>query len=472
MGLVPLVRPGQHPEEGHGRSPELTSRCSGSELFQRPDNRGRVLSMAAQDLLAELTGEGFPFLRQDPHLGPVLDEILQMSSDHGLQTDLGILHTFRSILHLPEEGSKAVINDEKEELLFASKIVVEPGGTDACGRCHVPYTGMVVTLLGEDPARALKDLNQLPVVAFLPVYHRCLILSPSFERSIGKLPEVVWGGKEPGKLCTSGVDPVRSLQVTWKQFTKEVIKKKQFPMRRSFFQIFLASGMCVLFTLPVSACQDADQGLIMAVAPETHGAIALTGGLPSVPDLVMAQGLEGEGRDDVDAWWDSWTLADADGAQVRQELYPSVSARLYPLLTRRGVTELLTRNEESLRTAKRVGVILANGEIEAALEDALQLHDRAWSALEEGEGERALGLALQSADALREVSPQEVAAGLLEKARESFRRKEGSASYSEEELTRIRRLTSGAREALESGDYPRAIRRAYYACQLLGVDPR
>jgi len=262
------------------------------------------------------------------------------------------------------------------------------------------------------------------------------------------------------------------LQVYPEKFVKEVINTKRLLMCRSLSQIFLASGMCVLCTLPVSACQDIDHGLILAVAPETHGAVTLTGGLPTVPDLVLAQGLEREGQADVEAWWDSWALTAADGAKVRQEVYPSVSARLYPLLNRNGVTELLTQNEASLRMARSVGIILANREIESALEDALRFHDWAWSSLHEGDGERALRFAFESADALRAVSPEQVASGLLEKAQESLRRNGASVSYSEEQLTRIRRLTNGAREALEGKDYPRAIRRAYYACQLLGVDPR
>lgn len=67
--------------------------------------------------------------------------------------------------------------------------------------------------------------------------------------------------------------------------------------------------------------------------------------------------------------------------------------------------------------------------------------------------------------------PELLATTLADLAEEGLRRTEGSAAYSEQELSRIRRLTGGAREALEEGDYPRAIRRAYYACRLLGVEP-
>ena len=88
-----------------------------------------------------------------------------------------------------------------------------------------------------------------------------------------------------------------------------------------------------------------------------------------------------------------------------------------------------------------------------------------------GDGWAAIEAMLRSADALRSVSPYQVASGLLNRARMSLRRIGELPSYSQEELAQIRRLTSGAEEAFADGDYPRAIRRAYYACQLLGADP-
>jgi hypothetical protein len=240
-------------------------------------------------------------------------------------------------------------------------------------------------------------------------------------------------------------------------------------MTRSFFRMLMACGMCVLSTLPASARQNTNLGPIPAVASETDGAVALSGGLTTIPELVEAQGIQAVGQADVNAWWESWGLSESDGARIREGLYPSVSARVYPLLTFRGVTELLAQNEESLRAAKGVGEVLENAEIELALESALRLHSMAWTALEEGDGEGALGLALRSADALRLVSPHHVASELLSRAEEFLRRNDESLTYPLEELTRIRRLTNGARESLADGDYPRAIRRAYYACQLMGV---
>jgi hypothetical protein len=246
----------------------------------------------------------------------------------------------------------------------------------------------------------------------------------------------------------------------------------RFFMCRILQTLSLVLGLCVGFTLPVSARQDTDDHGLMPVAVETYGAVALGDGLPSVPELVQAHGLSTEGMVELEAWRDSWNLLESQGILVRvTQVYPGVAARLYPLLSLPGVADLLKQNEESLRSAKKVGVILANEQVEHALQEAMRLHEEAYEALQDDDGERALRLAFQSADALRVVSPERVATELLEKAKAQLRRIQDIQTYSLEEMTRIRRLTGGAEEALRDGDYPRAIRRAYYACQLLGADP-
>lgn len=244
-------------------------------------------------------------------------------------------------------------------------------------------------------------------------------------------------------------------------------------MRRyGYFLLAHFLGLCVASAAPLSAQKDMAEHPLEAVAPETFGAVALGEGLPSVPELVEAHGLQEEGSAILETWRDSWALESRDGAVLRaREVYPGVVARLFPLLSRPGVRELLLENEESLRSAKRMGILLDNEKVEWALAEALRFHQAALLALQEGDGEMALGLALQSADALREVSPREVASDLLQQAQDLLGRKPGLDTYSIEEVARIRRLTHGAREALEEGDYPRAIRRAYYACRLMGVEP-
>jgi hypothetical protein len=209
----------------------------------------------------------------------------------------------------------------------------------------------------------------------------------------------------------------------------------------------------------------------VAVAPETEGAVLFAVGLATVPQLLSDHGLVVEGAAETEAWWDSWTLSDSDGARLRSKIYPSATQRLYPVMGLAGIQDVLDRNTLSLDAVRAVGGIVDSEAISDALARGRELHSEAWRVLGQGEGEEALRLALRTADALWKVSPQQVATELIERARDAHGRNPGLASYSQEELIRIRRLMHGASEALEQGDYPRAIRRAYYACQLLGADP-
>jgi hypothetical protein len=229
---------------------------------------------------------------------------------------------------------------------------------------------------------------------------------------------------------------------------------------------------CVATTLVVSACEDfSEDPLATSVAAETHGAVLFAEGLPTLSELAEAHGIEPAVKPELDLWWDSWNLAPAEGGEVRSALYAPLSHALYPFLLDDGVAELLTQNEKSLLAAQGAGVLPIADAVDAAMEKAWDRHQRAVLSLGKGEGETALSFALQSADAVQEVSPEQVARALLSKASDAMRRNLEVVTYSEEELTRIRRLTLGAEEALEAGDYPRAIRRAYYACQLLGAGP-
>ncbi len=241
-------------------------------------------------------------------------------------------------------------------------------------------------------------------------------------------------------------------------------------MGRTLLLFSSLAALCVASTTPLSARQDEGHPSLVAPLPdETHGAVALSRGLLSVPDLVEAQGLEDELRNELEAWWGSWTVEEGRGAQLRARLYGRLAVKLFPRLNDRGMTELLRRNGEILRGAQQIGMVLDQVGVEGALHEAVRLQEAATSAMETGRGYLALSLALESSDALRSVSPGEVAQGLIRRAHEALGRFSPPGPYSEEEMTRILRLTRGASEALDEEDYPRAIRRAYYACQLLGA---
>jgi len=238
-------------------------------------------------------------------------------------------------------------------------------------------------------------------------------------------------------------------------------------------RLLVCSLACLFATIPVSACQDsADHPMAMTVAPETHGALAFSQQLPSVPELLAREGLAPAEVPEARAWERSWTMDEAQGAELRDRLYPSVARLLFLHLGAEGVDELMAKNQEALQATEASGVSMASEVVGTALERARRRHEEAVWALEEDRGEEALVHVLRTGDALRAVAPRQVAATLVARASEAFRRNQGDGSYSEEELARLRRLTAGARKALEDGDYPRAIRRAYYACQILGADPQ
>ena len=236
------------------------------------------------------------------------------------------------------------------------------------------------------------------------------------------------------------------------------------------FRIFVGAGLCVLFTLPLSSCVDAESHpLALAVASETRGAVLLRDDLPTVPKLISSGSGGHDGVAISEAWWDSWHLEAARCAHARQALYPLAAHLLAPDLPPSEIEELLSRVDANIAAVKSVAVLLDPGTIGPALIRAAQLHEEAADALGWGDAPLALELILEASDLLWSLSPQRVAIGLVQEASEAFGRNAGSASYSEEESIRIRRLVYGANQALEEGDYPGAIRRAYYACQLLGV---
>ena len=223
----------------------------------------------------------------------------------------------------------------------------------------------------------------------------------------------------------------------------------------------------------VSGCRDVSpDGVATIVAPETRGALALPDHLPTVPELLDREGLSSPGAvAEAESWRESWTMGGEEGAALRDRIYGSVALRLLPHLDIAGVLELVRHNETSLAAAEAHRGVKTPEPIGQAIEEARRLHDLSRETLHGGRGAEALELALRASDALRETHPGRVAAMLTTRALDALRRNGDVPSYSKEKLGRARRLAMGAEKALKDGDYPRAIRRAYYACQILGVNP-
>jgi len=216
---------------------------------------------------------------------------------------------------------------------------------------------------------------------------------------------------------------------------------------------------------------DVEDGPVsVLVAPETGGAVLFSEELATVPRLLKDHGLSTDGAVEMEGWWASWDMDRGAGAQLRSEVYPLAARRLIPVLGVSGVRDVMDSNARNLHSIRALGGFLDSDAIHDALASATGFHQQAAEALGMGEQGRALELSFEAADALWEVSPRQVAMDLIERAQEALGRNPGPEAYTQEELTRVRRLMYGASEAVEDGDYPRAIRRAYYACQLLGAN--
>ncbi len=80
-----------------------------------------------------------------------------------------------------------------------------------------------------------------------------------------------------------------------------------------------------------------------------------------------------------------------------------------------------------------------------------------------------IGATMAAADLVYRATPAAVAQRLIANAHGTLdaRSAAGSARDGDESVRRAERLLRGAQEAIDAGDFALAIRRAYYACQLL-----
>jgi hypothetical protein len=232
------------------------------------------------------------------------------------------------------------------------------------------------------------------------------------------------------------------------------------------------AAFCVVLTLMASACKDASgHPLALAVAPETHGAVVLGEEPATLPRVLTDHGLARAGVLEIEAWRDSWSLGGREGEALREQVHPMAARRLVPVLGKAGVQDLLARTALTLASVHAIGSSFESEFVATSLARARELQRGAALAAERDDPESALVGIFRVSDVLWNLSPGRVAQDLLEKARLALERKPDPSPYSEEELIRIRRLMFGATEALEAQDFPGAIRRAYYACQLLGATP-
>ncbi len=228
----------------------------------------------------------------------------------------------------------------------------------------------------------------------------------------------------------------------------------------------------ILFAFVLSGCEDRGRDpFALLVAEETNPTVHFSPPVPSLPGVVRLYGLEESAGPATDIWDASWSLDAQEGREARREAYELAAPLLAEAMGPPVVEATLSSLFEMLESASRLGETLPV-ELFASLGDAGSLLALALDEQQRGDAEAAVRYGLEAADVLRELTPEFVAQHLVVKAEEALGRNPSDRSYSDEDWTRGSRLVHGARKSLESGDLARAVRRAYYACQILGVDVR
>jgi len=207
---------------------------------------------------------------------------------------------------------------------------------------------------------------------------------------------------------------------------------------------------------------------------ETHGSLMLASTLPSPTSLAEWTDLQAELSEDLERWLSSWDAPPDQGEDVRAGVYGRISAPLAGELGRTGVRGALASLGEAVTAAEELPLERVDPAVRSELARARSLHEEGVEALEEGRRVAGLEHAFRGSDALRAVGPESIARALLTRAEDAlevahaaFGGEAGEAMP--DRLYRADRLARGAHMALDDGDWERALRRAFYACQLLGV---
>jgi hypothetical protein len=252
------------------------------------------------------------------------------------------------------------------------------------------------------------------------------------------------------------------------------------------------AALCLFATI-LSGCHDASSDpLAVILTEETRSVLAAEANLPSLPRLVEGVGAADELGAVVDRWSGSWELPVEEGRALREELSIEAAEPLAQAIGHAAVSTAVRSVGETLAAASVLKTESLAAGIAENLDRAEAEHAQATAALAEGREGEALGSALEAADLIREVGPESVTRLLLARAEARLESLEvpsepqptGLGEVAEGngieetvpdeaqiDLERGRRLIRGARLALDEGDFVRAIQRAYYACQVLGLDP-
>lgn len=240
--------------------------------------------------------------------------------------------------------------------------------------------------------------------------------------------------------------------------------------------------VCLCAALLAAGCVELPTGTdVRLVSGETRAALQMAEELPDLAALLEKHGAPEELDGPRDAWRGSWDHNGPVGREIRAGVYDRAVPFLAGELGPPELDRLLQRVEQVVDQADRLPDIPLPMQVRPSVERARASAESAGQRLAMGEDEAALRAILEAADALRAVAPRKVARELVQEARDAVEAvgepewdASGEAmavgnpvSVSERDLERARRLQRGADRALERGQYEKAIRRAYYARQLL-----
>lgn len=235
--------------------------------------------------------------------------------------------------------------------------------------------------------------------------------------------------------------------------------------------------VAVLGGLAVAGCRDAPtEPAALVVAAETEAALRVAASLPALPQLVerarsagSLQPGEAEAVAEACALWaeaDSMRNAGA-AAALRRRSYALAAPVLARSLGSAGLTEV----EEGLRQWIELASTALDGVSVPGVADALNTARALLArAARADDPVRAAELLLEAGDRLRETTPTAVARRLIRHVEHALTTTEAPDDRAGlVARRRAERLLRGARQALSDGDPVLAIRRAYYARQLLGL---
>lgn len=224
--------------------------------------------------------------------------------------------------------------------------------------------------------------------------------------------------------------------------------------------------------LVVAACDEVPTGPEGGLAtPETRAALPIPDPGQTLSGLTLVSGLVDGWDAEVAAWKASWDRSPSRGRELRTEIYERILPTLPSGQALRLAERALASTVDALASLQDHA---ADEELplhlRMALDEATRRARDASERMANGDATAALGLALRAGDALREVGPRNVGATLIESGEVALGRFQAVDPYSQQVRARAVRLLEGARAAYADGSHELAIRRAFYACQLLGVE--